>query len=641
MKSHLLLFCLILLAAPAFALPPLEAYGLDARISDMELSPNGNLYAYTLRQDDERIIVVASLKDGILRTFGATNDRLRGYRFIGNDHLIVRKSITTHFPGYSGKYEFYAAFAANIKTGKSQQLFKNTSGLVWPQLHLDRVIGPAKKSGHVLMQARTGDIYENSTNDVYRVNMKTGRGKRIHRGHQSTWDWYVDQDENVRAREDFSNHYNRHRLRIKKGGKWQDLFKDKSKIPTASFSGLTPDQKHLGFIADAPSGQNHAFYHLSLEDGSMSEPVFHKENADIDQILLDDTGRVYGVRYSGFYPSYDFYDQQLTEQIAQIVSQFNGDSVSIMQKSQDGSKVLIHVAGHNSSGEFLLFDRESHALKRIAHQRPDIAASEVASLVTLNIKASDGLEIPTILTFPPGNSDPQNLPAVMLPHGGPESYDQVGFDYMAQYFASLGYLVIQPNFRGSTGFGYLHKHAGRGEWGKKMQSDLSDTLTYVLEAGVVDPDRVCIVGGSYGGYAALAGGAFTPELYKCVAAIAPVSDIPLMLNDETRDYGKNHWVVEYWSRVIGDRREQREELKAVSPRYFAERFQAPVLLIHGEDDTTVPWKQSVRMRNALQSAKKEVELIRLKDEDHYMSSERTRLQALTAVGEFLQKHLNP
>ena len=227
----------------------------------------------------------------------------------------------------------------------------------------------------------------------------------------------------------------------------------------------------------------------------------------------------------------------------------------------------------------------------------------------------------------------------MLPHGGPESYDSIGFDYMAQFFAQKGYLVIQPNFRGSTGFGYHFRDAGRGKWGREMQDDITDSLAHFVEAGVADPERACIVGFSYGGYAALAGGAFTPDLYKCVIAGAPVSDLPMMLNQERRDHGSDHWVVAYWKRVIGDSRKERELLKDVSPANFAESFQAPVLLLHGDDDTVVPIAQSRRMEARLKRADKQVEFVRLKGEDHWLSIAETRIQALEAMGSFLDKHL--
>ncbi|MEO1322674.1 MAG: prolyl oligopeptidase family serine peptidase [Pseudomonadota bacterium] len=158
-------------------------------------------------------------------------------------------------------------------------------------------------------------------------------------------------------------------------------------------------------------------------------------------------------------------------------------------------------------------------------------------------------------------------------------------------------------------------------------------------AGMIDPDQVCIAGASYGGYAALAGAVFTPDLYKCVIAIAPVSDLNLMLSSEKRQHGRNHWVISYWEDVMAEGDARRNKLRSISPANFAENVAAPVLLLHGNDDTVVPYEQSTRMRNRLRSADKDVELIKLKGEDHWLSGAETRLQTLVEMDRFITEHL--
>ena len=227
-----------------------------------------------------------------------------------------------------------------------------------------------------------------------------------------------------------------------------------------------------------------------------------------------------------------------------------------------------------------------------------------------------------------------------MPHGGPEAHDSVRFDWMAQYFASRGYVVLQPNFRGSDGFGAKYKLAGRGEWGRRiMQHDVTDAINSMIKTGWADKDRVCIVGASYGGYAALAGGAFTPDLYRCVAAIAPVADLPTMIYDERRESGSDSWVVTYWKRLIGDPRSERDKLKSISPSEHAAEFTAPVLLIHGNDDIVVPMHQSVIMERALKKAGKPVEFVRLKGGDHWLSTSETRLETLERLATFVDRHI--
>jgi dipeptidyl aminopeptidase/acylaminoacyl peptidase len=240
--------------------------------------------------------------------------------------------------------------------------------------------------------------------------------------------------------------------------------------------------------------------------------------------------------------------------------------------------------------------------------------------------------------LPPGR-DPKGLPLVVLPHGGPASRDTPGFDWWAQALASRGYAVLQPNFRGSDGFGRGFREAGYGQWGRKMQTDLSDGVRYLAGQGTIDPARVCIVGASYGGYAALAGATLDTGVYRCAAAVAGVSDLKRMLASQP-DYGRTS-TTRYWSRFMGVEGRNDPQLTALSPVAFADRVTIPILLVHGLDDTVVRYEQSEMMAKALRRAGKPVEFITLAGEDHWLSRGATRLQMLEAVAAFLEKHNPP
>jgi len=277
----------------------------------------------------------------------------------------------------------------------------------------------------------------------------------------------------------------------------------------------------------------------------------------------------------------------------------------------------------------------------VANRRPDVPGASLGFMMGVEYQARDGLTIQTILTVPP-DYEPQvdpPLPALILPHGGPAHYDRFDFDWMAQYFANRGYAVVQPNFRGSQGFGRAFERAGDGEMGGKMQDDLSDAVGALAEAGLIDSERVCIVGASYGGYAALAGATFTPSLYKCAIAIAPISDLEFWLGNRKRIHGRNDWVLSYWEKkILGSQRDERD-LISISPVNFASDVTAPVLLLHGDKDTVVPIRQSTDMERALTQAGKQVELVKLKGEDHWLSVADTRLQTLREMDRFIAEHL--
>jgi dipeptidyl aminopeptidase/acylaminoacyl peptidase len=230
-----------------------------------------------------------------------------------------------------------------------------------------------------------------------------------------------------------------------------------------------------------------------------------------------------------------------------------------------------------------------------------------------------------------------------MPHGGPASRDSAGFDWWAQAMASRGYAVFQPQFRGSEGLGRELLEAGYGEFGRKMQTDLSDGVRHLAAAGVIDPAKVCIVGASYGGYAALAGMTLDSGVYRCAVSVSGDSDLPVMLATERREGGRARFNsdLRYWQRFMGVESDSDPLLAELSPSRLASRIDGPVLLIHGREDTVVPFEQSEIMERAMRQAGKDVELVALAGEDHHMTFPGTRRQMLTATIEFLEEHNPP
>ena len=270
-----------------------------------------------------------------------------------------------------------------------------------------------------------------------------------------------------------------------------------------------------------------------------------------------------------------------------------------------------------------------------------MTGKDVGPVSMLAYRAADGLERHGVLTLPPGKPA-KGLPLVVLPHGGPEARDYPGFDWWAQAFASRGYAVFQPNFRGSSGYGTPFRDAGLGEWGRKMQTDISDGVADLTKTGVVDPKRACIVGASYGGYAALAGVTVQQGLYRCAVSVAGVADLSGML-DQEREEGapSSSSALRYWRAFMGVTSSSDARLDPISPSVQASRADAPILLIHGKDDTVVSIAQSETMERALRRGGKPVELIRMDNEDHWLSREQTRMEMLKAAVAFVEKYNPP
>jgi dipeptidyl aminopeptidase/acylaminoacyl peptidase len=637
-KLPILLLAGLFLMGVAQAAPPIEAYGNLPEIRSLAISPNGKHFAYLIDSPEVEGLIVHEL--GVGAVGGARTDKVKArfVEFASPDYAILRASETTSVFGFRGRFEHSAAISYDIPANKLTVLLKKTEDLFPAQTGLGRILGVSRDGRRVFMPAFMGRG-NNPGYDLLSVDLRNGRGRVVTRGKSDTTDWIVKRDGTVLAREDYDNGHNKYAIRTRLRGSWEKIFvQNVSQIPL-SLVGVNPDQSALIVVDRTKENDFSAVYELSF-DGKFSAPVFSRDDAAIEDILTDIQRTVIGVRYSGLFPEYEFYDKSLGDALAIAQDYFGGDAVRLESWTDDLNELVLYVAGSSSSGIYYIYNRAKNSMTQAARSRPQIAPEDIGPVFTIEYPARDKLNISGILTLPPGSTGAEkNLPLIVLPHGGPESYDEIGFDWLAQFFASRGYIVLQPNFRGSSGFGAEFRDAGRGEWGRKMQDDITDGVKALINTGRADPERICIVGASYGGYAALAGGAFTPSLYKCVAAIAPVSDLPRMLIDEKQDHGTNHWVYDYWTDVIGDLKAERKKLESISPVNFAADFQAPVLLIHGKDDTVVPMRQSTRMERALINAGKPVELIRLKGEDHWLSTSETRLETLKALDAFVSKHL--
>jgi dipeptidyl aminopeptidase/acylaminoacyl peptidase len=345
---------------------------------------------------------------------------------------------------------------------------------------------------------------------------------------------------------------------------------------------------------------------------------------------------VIGVRTGGLNPKVHWLDPEVAAQNRSLASAFSGKTVKVLDHSADGQRVLVAVDTKSRPPTVHLVDFERSHADVVGEAYPGLTRATFGEVRSIRYLARDGASIPAYLTLPPG-ANGKDLPLVVMPHGGPESRDDDGFDYVAQFLATRGYAVLQPQFRGSTGFGDSFRRAGYRQWGGLMQDDVSDGVRHLIADGTASANHVCIVGFSYGGYAALAGAAFTPELYACAASIAGVSDLPAMLLTTRRSYGKESDSIAYWNDHIGLGSDP--SVIAKSPARSAATVKAPVLLMHGVEDSVVPIDQSERMAKALQSAGKPVTFIRLPGEDHWLSRTETRLQVLKELDAFLAVHL--
>ena len=337
--------------------------------------------------------------------------------------------------------------------------------------------------------------------------------------------------------------------------------------------------------------------------------------------------------------NYSFENPKLQKHYAALNNFFdNKENVHLLGFNTDGSKAVVYVSAPDNPGEYHVYNLKTQSVERLFGRHPDLGDRLATKMEILSIPMRDGKTITAYHAMPKTGAS-NNTPLLVMPHGGPERRDYFDYDAIVQYFTTHGYQVLQVNFRGSSGFGRTFAEAGYGEWGGVMQNDLTDAGKYLYAQNLASADNACIVGYSYGGYAALYAGATTPELFKCVVSGGGLSDILADIEKIRKAYSVDSESYEYWLKSMGDPKTDKDKLKSVSPVYLAKQFKAPVLLVHGEYDSNVDISQSRKMRKALKKAGKAVEFLKLEDMGHSNWDLENEVLYLETVEAFVSKHL--
>ncbi len=575
-----------------------ERVGADSRRVILSATPERGLFNWCRWANNERIVCSLRTYNPVARVGMVTATRLLAVDLDGSDLLgLIPKprNMVGRAPSFS------------------------------PQIQ-DRVISWLPEDpAHILVQLNRQDPNRPS---VYRLNIHDNTLVRVRRSRSQIRQWYADFKGHVRLGVGFRDES----TPVVFGMKTMPVA-----YGNAAFASEVPPVP-LGFSLDGQQiymnmtngSDRHGIYRVRYSDGEVLGPIHTDPEFDVFGSLVQDpeTGEPVGVRYMRHHPHAVWFDEELATLFRSLERHVPGRHHQLISVDDDYKLFLFHAYGGISPGYFLV-DRAAGKLIEIGRDYPDLKDESVVDIAPIEYPSRDGSKIPGYLAVPKHLAG-QKLPTVVLPHGGPYDRDSARFDPWVQYLNDLGIAVLKPNFRGSVGYGELYMQAGYRQWGKRMQEDLVDGIDWMVREGIADPDRVCVVGASYGGFTALVSAYKYADRVRCAVSLAGISDLDRLVR-RIHDFdlvNRNR-----------DRIQSGDELRANSPYHHAAAFAIPVLLVHGDRDTVVDVEHSREMAARLKLVDKSFEYIEQPGGDHFLSGGAQRRAFYAAMGEFLGAHL--
>ena len=628
-------------------------FGALRSISDIALSPSGNkiLYVQPGQNADEAIYIVdltTTEPPKALLAFNEATSRLAGCYWANEERILCNVYGYQEAGGIIYGVTRYVGI--DSKTGKSTVVTRNgrlgRSREAQDGGRLLAIDVPGKDN-QVLMTRRYIKEASNNTrifNDreglgVDLVNIDKGNGRTIEKPAKLAFRYLADENGRVRimgvrdaVQSGRDGNDIRYLYRTKDANDWEQLSVIDMRGDLSQ--GLTPmavdSSKNVAYGFERVGGfQN--LVSVKLDGTGSKETIVSRDDVDVDGLVrIGRKQRVIGASYATVARNVVYFDPELNKLADGLNKALPGKPlISILDTSEDESKIMLAASSDIDPGMIYLFDKGTGALEELLPVRAELAGRKMAPMKPITFPAADGTQIPGFLTLPIG-SDGKNIPAVVLPHGGPGARDVWGFDWLVQFLAARGYAVLQPNFRGSAGYGEdWFGRNGFKAW-RTAIGDVNDAGKWLVTEGIANPDQMGIMGWSYGGYAALQSQVVDPNLFKAVVAIAPVSDLNL-LKEENRPYTSFDAV----QRFVGSG----PHIAEGSPARHAEAFKAPVLLVHGTMDTNTSVMQSKRMKSRLEGAGKTVEYVEFDGLDHYLVHAQARAIMLKRIATFLDANL--
>jgi dienelactone hydrolase len=660
--------CAVLILAAAFAAPLwaaqspaalARAFGAPPQSSYLTLSPGGGLLAWEQPGGSGAEVIIYDLRaHAVRRTLqigaGLTVDWL-GWE---DDGTLLMSTLETerlspvYITNWRGPAQLSRVIAVDIASGRSRVLLADRmtgeSVTAWYfTTGVDLLAWDCPGRPHTAIMAtavfdeatyrrHTGTLIHRARRDsgmvsaVFAVDTRTGKDEPIAYGDPFTTGWVVNSHGDVVARMDWRPH--QFTLYARQGEDWRQIYQHAGRHAPDILGVNQKSTAILGILRT--QGRRH-LWAIPL-DGS---PPRRMLPAVKRQVMSVELGRYAGEPTAVWVGSSDAHriwlDDTAKMRYESLAHVFPGRRLSVYDPSRDGSEILVRVQGSGQPAVTYLVDFATHRADIAGEAYPQLAHVELGTTHTVRYRTRGGRAVRAEVIMPPGGG--KSLPLVVLPPGGPEGNYPGYFDWFAQYLAALGYAVLRPDITTAS----LPTAGGPIDWGGASQSYAIAGVRLLVKQGVADPHRVCIAGVGYGGYAALAGAAFSPDTYACAVSVNGISDLPSLLGDEMHLFGGAHSIdtqLVGWRTHMGSPFDPK--LVAESPVHAANAVVAPVLLIHDAEDTVVPLSQSQEMKTALQRAGKRVTFVKLAGSDHWLNRGRNRIEVLTAVGTFLHTYLH-
>jgi dipeptidyl aminopeptidase/acylaminoacyl peptidase len=604
---------------------PVEVLFQRPKFGFLQLSPDGMNLAATVRLKGRRNLEIVDLKTREAKAITGFDDTdVLYFSWINNKRLVLAVGDGEEA---SGKARFSGWVAVN----------RDGSGV--QRLYFASYLGPGPSGGDSIIVTAGGR--GSTINDVYLLDTYTLHFKLL------TFDypgevrgWFVDRSGTPRVAHSYLRGVHTLWYRESADAPWTKI--DEGGEFRLHFDPLAfdYDNKTL-YVAATRDGDKRAVYTYDFENKKLGELVAGSPQVDISTLIFSGKKRaLVGVSYQGLKPGVTWFDPDVAR-LQKIADEALPDTVNVLHLAgQNLHRAVVVASSDVDPGTIYLLDADKMQLELLAKTLDWIDPNHMVPRKPVTYTARDGMEIPAYLTVPATTGD-RKPPLIVNIHGGPWVRGSVwGFNTEAQFFASRGYAVLEPEFRGSDGHGWKLLSAGFKQWGLAMQDDITDGVEWLIRQGVVDKDRICLYGGSYGGYATLWGLIKTPDLYKCGVASVAVSDVSMLFELDWDDLARSSYFDYAVKDVIGDREKDADKFRSVSPLFNAERLKAPVLLAYGGRDRRVPIKHGDQFRAALDKYGKTYEWVVYRDEGHGFNKDENRFDFYRRVDAFLKKYLH-